>query len=56
LAANRLRRGPLKPTTVVIEFVIAKPAKSGEGFGDNTLWIITEAARSVTIFLLPREH
>ena len=27
-----------------------------EGFGDNTLWIITESDRSVTIFLLPDEY
>jgi hypothetical protein len=26
------------------------------GHGDNTLWIITEADRSVTTFLLPREY
>jgi hypothetical protein len=27
-----------------------------EGFGENTLWIITEADRSVTTFLLPKEY
>lgn len=27
-----------------------------EGFWDNTLWIITEADRSVTTFLLPEEY
>jgi hypothetical protein len=27
-----------------------------KGYGDNTLWIITEADRSVTIFLLPEEY
>ena len=32
------------------------PAKPCEGFGDNTLWIITEADRSVTTFLLPDEY
>ncbi len=31
----------------------SKPCK---GFGDNTLWIITEADRSVTTFLLPSEY
>ena len=31
----------------------AKPCK---GYGDNTLWIITEADRSVTTFLLPDEY
>ncbi|SCY53556.1 type I restriction endonuclease subunit M [Nitrosospira sp. Nsp13] len=30
--------------------------KPCEGFGDNTLWIITEADRSVTTFLLPGEY
>ena len=32
------------------------PAKPSEGFGENTLWIITEADRSVTTFLLPEEY
>ncbi|MDL1888884.1 type I restriction endonuclease subunit M [Nitrospirales bacterium NOB] len=27
-----------------------------KGFGDNTLWIITEADHSVTTFLLPNEY
>jgi hypothetical protein len=31
----------------------AKPCK---GFGDNTLWIITEGDRSATTFLLPSEY
>ena len=31
----------------------AKPCK---GFGENTLWIITEGDRSVTTFLLPSEY
>jgi hypothetical protein len=31
-------------------------AKRCEGFGDNTLWIITEADRNVTTFLLPGEY
>jgi len=26
------------------------------GFGDNTFWIITEADRSVTTFLLPNDY
>jgi hypothetical protein len=34
-------------------FSMAKPCK---GFGDNTLWIITEADRSATTFLLPDEY
>jgi len=32
------------------------PAKPCKGFGENTLWIITEADRSVTTFLLPQEY
>jgi hypothetical protein len=32
------------------------PALPCEGFGDNTLWIMTEADRSVTTFLLPSEY
>ena len=31
------------------------PAKPCEGWGENTLWVITEADRSVTTFLLPSE-
>jgi hypothetical protein len=32
------------------------PAKPCEGFGANTLWIITESDRSATTFLLPGEY
>jgi hypothetical protein len=32
------------------------PVKPCKGFGENTLWIITEADRSVTTFLLPDEY
>jgi hypothetical protein len=32
------------------------PAKPCKGFGDNTLWIITEGDRSATTFLLPSEY
>ena len=32
------------------------PAKPCQGFGDNTVWIITESDRSVTTFLLPSEY
>jgi hypothetical protein len=32
------------------------PSKSSKGYGDNTLWIITESDRSVTTFLLPDEY
>jgi hypothetical protein len=32
------------------------PAKPCKGWGNNCLWIITEADRSVTTFLLPEEY
>jgi hypothetical protein len=32
------------------------PTKRCKGFGDNTLWIITEADRIATTFLLPDEY
>ena len=32
------------------------PARPCEGFGDNTLWIITECDRSATTFLLPDDY
>ena len=32
------------------------PAKPAKGYGENCLWIITEADRSATTFLLPSEY
>lgn len=32
------------------------PSQPCKGFGENCLWIITEADRSVTTFLLPDEY
>jgi hypothetical protein len=32
------------------------PAEPSKGYGANTLWIITEADRSATTFLLPDEY
>lgn len=32
------------------------PAQPSKGFGDNTLWIITERDRSMTTFLLPEDY
>lgn len=32
------------------------PEKPSQGWGQNTLWIITERDRSVTTFLLPSEY
>lgn len=31
-------------------------SKPSKGYGDNTPWIIAEADRSVTTFLLPSEY
>jgi hypothetical protein len=32
------------------------PSKPAKGYGKNCFWIITEADRSVTTFLLPEEY
>jgi len=32
------------------------PEKPAKGYGENVFWIITEADRSVTTFLLPDEY
>lgn len=32
------------------------PARPSAGYGDNTIWVITEADRSVTTLLLPQEY
>jgi hypothetical protein len=32
------------------------PKKPCKGYGQNTVWIITEADRSITTFLLPEEY
>jgi hypothetical protein len=32
------------------------PDQPSKGYGDNTIWIITEADRSCTTFLLPEEY
>ena len=32
------------------------PSKPAKGYGENVFWIITEADRSVTTFLLPEEY
>ena len=32
------------------------PDKPSRGYGENTLWIVTERDRSVTTFLLPSEY
>ena len=32
------------------------PDKPCKGYGENCLWVITEADRSVTTFLLPEEY
>jgi hypothetical protein len=53
-ASNReaVRAGSLR----ILSAYPIDPAKLCKGFGDNTLWIITEGDRSVTTFLLPEEY
>lgn len=46
----------LKEGLRVLSAYAIDPTKPSKGFGDNTLWIITEADRSVTTFLLPSEY
>jgi len=46
----------LREGTRILSAYPIDPAKPSEGFGENTLWIITEADRSVTTFLLPEEY
>ena len=46
----------LKEGDRILSAYAINDAKPCEGFGDNTLWIITEADRSVTTFLLPEEY
>jgi len=45
--ANQQKKGAAYPID---------PAKPCKGHGDNCLWIITEADRSATTFLLPDEY
>lgn len=33
-----------------------EPSNPCKGYGDNTIWVITEADRSATTVLLPREY
>lgn len=40
----------------ILSAYVIDPAKPCTGYGENTLWIITEADRSVTTFLLPEEY
>jgi hypothetical protein len=46
----------LKEGNRILSAYAINDAKPCEGFGNNTLWIITEADRSVTTFLLPEEY
>ena len=32
------------------------PARPSKGWGDNTIWVITERDRSATTFLLPNDY
>ena len=51
-----LNREAIKNGDRILSAYPIDPSKPSQGFGDNTLWIITEADRSVTTFLLPCEY
>lgn len=40
----------------IISAYAIDPTKPAKGFGSNCFWIITEADRSATTFLLPEEY
>jgi hypothetical protein len=46
----------LKAGNRILSAYAIDDTKPCEGHGDNALWIITEADRSVTTFLLPGEY
>jgi hypothetical protein len=46
----------VKDGTRIMSAYQIDPKKPSLGYGDNTLWIITEADRSVTTLLLPDEY
>jgi hypothetical protein len=48
--------GAVKDGSRILSAYPLDPAKSSKGYGENTLWIITEADRSMTNFLLPDEY
>ena len=51
-----INRGGIMNGDRILSAYPIDPAKPSQGFGENTLWIITEADRSVTTFLLPSEY
>lgn len=46
----------LKDGTRLLSAYAIDEAKPCRGYGENTLWVITEADRSVTTVLLPEEY
>jgi len=46
----------IKDGSRILSSYAIDPTKPSKGFGENTLWIITESDRSVTTFLLPSEY
>jgi hypothetical protein len=48
--------GAIKAGDRILSAYAIDDSKPCEGFGENTLWIITEADRSMTTFLLPEEY
>jgi hypothetical protein len=51
-----LNRLAIKNGKRVFSAYAIDPAKPAEGHGENAFWIITEADRSATTFLLPDEY
>jgi hypothetical protein len=59
VCAKRMQRKnelSLKEAFRILSAYPIDPARPCKGSGDNTLWIITEADRSATTFLLPSEY
>ncbi len=51
-----LNRDAIKNGDRILSAYPIDPAKPAKGYGENCFWIITEADRSVTTFLLPSEY
>jgi hypothetical protein len=49
-------RAAIADGTRILSAYPIDPAKPAKGYGDNVFWIITEADRSATTFLLPDEY
>jgi hypothetical protein len=55
-ADARENDGALKHGTRILSAYPIDPSQPSAGFGDNTIWVITEADRSATTLLLPDEY